>query len=491
MSNHLLRLLRRLWSLICTLARPRRLVALFLCFGLATGAELAFLTPIGQVADEPTQLARADGLLYGQLLGHRVSHPHLHQVFSGVITDIATVRIWQVMLEHGVGNKRVSPAQMAEARAVRWSRRTTFFDCPNTVTYFPALYLPATIGLGFGRLAGLSPWRTVLLGRVMMLAAFLAMGAAALALARWGHALLFATQMLPMTMSLAASFDIDGQLIGAAALAAALLTSDPAREPGRRRLAALLLCLVIMAKPPYGLLLFLGLLPLAQPRRRALLVRLSLLAVPPLIWIVVIRHVASAPLYYAPPYHPGPLWPGPHDLLFTSVDPADNLRGLIAHPGAALLLPVRDLAAHALVYLREAIGVLGWLSVTLPRWQYRGWGLALLAAFIGTMLAGPAERRAARDAGLAALLVLGSVWAVMMAVYLSWTYTGYDRIDGIQGRYFLVILPFLAFVRPGPGWAPGSEDGRRAIETLAALPAVVMALADLAVLPQIFARIFY
>ncbi len=491
MSISPLRIFQPLFRLVSALARPRSLVALFLCFGLATGTELAFLVPVGQVADEPCQMARADGLLYGQLLGHRVLDPLQHHVSSAVTNNSAVVSIWQLMLENGEGNKRVSQAQMAQARAVRWSGRTTLMDCPNTVAYFPALFLPATIGLGAGWLAGLSPWRTVLLGRILMLAAFLAMGAAALALARWGHALLFAILMLPMTVSLAASFNVDGQMIGAAALAAALLTSDPEREPARRWLAAALLVLVIMTKPPYMPLLFIGLLPLAQPRWRAVLARLSLLAVPPLVWLGVAQHVSAAPIYYVAAYHPGPLWPGRHDLSLTTIDPAAGLRCLIAHPLAVVLLPFHAFAANAPLYLREAIGILGWLSVILPRWDYQGWSLALLVALLGTMLAGPADRRSAGDAGFAALLVLGGVLAMMLAVYLSWTYTGYDRIDGIQGRYFLVILPFLPFLRPGPGWRPGTVASRQAIETLAALPAAVMALANLAVLPQILARIFY
>ena len=60
------------------------------------------------------------------------------------------------------------------------------------IEYFPALYAPGALGLGLGRLCGLSPFASLLLGRAFMLLAFAGLGFMALRLARCGHALLFA-----------------------------------------------------------------------------------------------------------------------------------------------------------------------------------------------------------------------------------------------------------------------------------------------------------
>ena len=37
-----------------------------------------------------------------------------------------------------------------------------------------------------------------------------------------------------------------------------------------------------------------------------------------------------------------------------------------------------------------------------------------------------------------------TAWAIMLAQYLGWTQVGATVIAGVQGRYFLSLLPFLA-----------------------------------------------
>ena len=47
--------------------------------------------------------------------------------------------------------------------------------------------------------------------------------------------------------------------------------------------------------------------------------------------------------------------------------------------------------------------------------------------------------------------MLCSIELIFVALYLTWTPVGMDRIDGIQGRYFIPLLPILLFVLPGSG----------------------------------------
>ena len=60
-----------------------------------TGLGLALFTPIGEVPDEPSHIARADGLLHGDILGH----PSLYQpqgghmeILSGVTNNVAVAK---------------------------------------------------------------------------------------------------------------------------------------------------------------------------------------------------------------------------------------------------------------------------------------------------------------------------------------------------------------------------------------------------------------
>jgi len=68
----------------------------FLLCALPTGLGLALFTPIGEVPDEPTHIARADGLLYGDILGY----PTFYQppaggqveILSGVTNSLSVVK---------------------------------------------------------------------------------------------------------------------------------------------------------------------------------------------------------------------------------------------------------------------------------------------------------------------------------------------------------------------------------------------------------------
>jgi hypothetical protein len=51
----------------------------------------------------------------------------------------------------------------------------------------------------------------------------------------------------------------------------------------------------------------------------------------------------------------------------------------------------------------------------------------------------------------AAAAVLSSIELIFVALYLTWTPVGADRVDGIQGRYFIPLLPVLLFLLPGSG----------------------------------------
>lgn len=93
-------------------------------------------------------------------------------------------------------------------------------------------------------------------------------------------------------------------------------------------------------------------------------------------------------------------------------------------------------------------GNFSWLSYQLPLWLIAlGYG-ALLAAFIGdqplTKISGAVNKRTLMNAakvGVATFIV--AVAAIALALYLTWTPVGSNRIDGIQGRYFIGILPAL------------------------------------------------
>jgi len=95
-------------------------------------------------------------------------------------------------------------------------------------------------------------------------------------------------------------------------------------------------------------------------------------------------------------------------------------------------------------YARQLIGILGSLDMPLRPWVYPVLGAVLIAAFCAPAdLDRPRRRRLAAIAGLTAT---GYILAVFLIFYLVWTGLDQDQIEGVQGRYFVVVLSLAAVI---------------------------------------------
>jgi hypothetical protein len=465
-----------------------RLVLLFVVCALPSCLAMAMVTPPGQVPDEPAHMARAAGLLHGAVLGVR------KPVAGGAETSGVKVDSGLFAAAFGhvtmLGDRAVVTAQdYDDTRNEPSDHRRVFASIPNTATYFPLAYVPASLGLAAGLAAHASPFVCMTAGRVVAAMAFLALGSGALWIAAYGEALILTVLLLPMTLFLAGSLNEDGVLIGLACLGAAALTRDVARQPRFRLLALAALAAMLASKPPYLPMLALGLLPLraAGIWRRA--GQVAVAALPVLAWVAVIIMFVVVP-FGRPAYHPGPLYGGNPAALFTATNSAANLNSLMAHPALFVDLPVRTLGLWGWQLYHEVIGVLGLLALDFPDRYYHAWSIALVAALLGLVFrAGPTETAAARvslaDAAFAACVVVFTCWLVIISFYLSWTAVGMSYIDGVQGRYALVVLPFL--VAAAPAW----RRGWAVPAIIPCLPALALGIYDVGYLPTKLTWFFY
>ena len=90
--------------------------------------------------------------------------------------------------------------------------------------------------------------------------------------------------------------------------------------------------------------------------------------------------------------------------------------------------------------MMQFAGVLGWLNVILPKWFYPAYSVLLLVGTIFGKLPLPLRQR---------LLMLSGVTVAFLAVslnlYVTWTPVGAPIIEGIQGRY-LILLAMMIFI---------------------------------------------
>ncbi len=451
----------------------RWLAYVFLLCVLPTGLGLIYTTPMCEVPDEPGHVVRADGLLHGQILG--VTPPG-KTTKGQVLIDRGALQACLDELWPSFPDHPLPVAARQKAQGEHWGQLT--YWPTNMVQYFPALYLPGALGIGLGHLAGTGPLKALYLGRVGMLASFLLMGFIALQLAAFGRPILFVLLTLPMTLELAASLNQDGQLIAATALSAALLTGGERKRDWGLALFSLVLC----AKPPYIPLLLAWLLPFRGPGLWRRAQKVALAAIPPVLWLALMVKFSFAP-WPRPHYHPGPLWPGSHSIWMTKTSLADNLTCLLAHPWQIILLPLNTLQVFWPNLKPAIIGVFGWGPVQMQPWAYPAWTITMTTAFVGVLLT-PRNEWHQEAAAFIVILLLLTFLLMSLSLYLSWTNVGETLIAGINGRYYLLFVPFAVLALPGLGRHLPPRWSIR-LAALCCLPAIIMAAVDIVALPKL------
>lgn len=426
---------------ILSLTRPGRF---FLLAGLLFGAVFAAVTPPFQVPDEPSHFYRAYAVSEGRL----DIVPGLSR--SGGPLPVSVHRIGTDLLGELPFHpeRKIAPQTILAAFQVPLAperRETVFF--PNTLQYTVVPYLPQAAGIAIGRLFGAPALLLLYLARL----ANLLFGVLAIAFAirrlpalGWLAAMVALT---PMALALLASASADVNSIAAASVlvstVARLAWGTEEATRGDLILLALSSAVLCAAKPPYLPLVFLALLiPAARfPWRRAgfLLLDLSLSFLAAAWAVVTSRSVGTI-------------------RFGEGVDSSRQIHDSLAHPFGFLRVVIVDYAVHTPRYLGELVGKLGWLDTQLP--------MPLLVAYLAVLLAlvfldgGPQIEVRPWQRGIAAAATLAAMLLISASQYAVWTPYGADFIQGVQGRYFLPLVPAAAWAFHSRRWAGRVQPGR-------------------------------
>jgi uncharacterized membrane protein len=90
----------------------------------------------------------------------------------------------------------------------------------------------------------------------------------------------------------------------------------------------------------------------------------------------------------------------------------------------------------------ELIGILGWQDIWLRSWIYLVLTVFLLFVAVQRLQLDGVTR--VRVAALTGLTVLGYVVVVFLIFFLTYTPLDVDHVRGVQGRYFIIVLPVAA-----------------------------------------------
>jgi hypothetical protein len=410
----------RVWS-------PRFLPVFYLAICIPTVLFLVFFRqPLGG-PDELSHVARAYQISKGVLLTEEAA-PGLHP--KGMVDQG-----W-LALGSQVTRRRFETLDTALPifQSYGWTgtERLRRF---NSSVYFPAGFIPQAVGLKIAQKLNLKLVQSLQLASMLNAAICLLIIALAIHLAVEGKFIIAFIGALPMTLHQLASSSPDGLLIAASLLMSSItVTAIVQAKVGRSVLlgVAALGTFIAATKLPYLAIALAALAALwwmdsKAGRKNSGYIFSSIAVVGTAILWAKISNASEVK----------------HSLL-TQVDPGAQLAFLLSHPLEIPVIAFTTLHTLGQSYLAQMIGVLGWLDAPLPRISYGilGLGFAAILAMDGvcvkpllrwTFLAGSAVSTALIFSGL----------------YLMWTpLFSLGPIEGVQGRYFLPILPFLMFLIP-------------------------------------------
>ena len=371
------------------------------------------------------------------------------------------------------------------------------------------LYLPQTLGILLARLLGLGFFAMVLLGRWCSLAVYILLVRFALAHIPRGKNLLFCCALLPMPLQLAASFSADTLVIGLSFALLALCLDCVERPATQKDIAGLLILCALIGPSKAIYIVLVGLtfiIPAAHLGgcRRALAVKagcclaaacgwlsynsgyfgyiyrdvdymgvqrfawkaaLALAAAlalwfatrnrpkarRALVWVLALGVLAFIPVGY---YMLSHMWGGltPDEIAAGILPNGDSMYtftiGYICRniPGTLKIL-LNTLGTQLPTWLQGILGLSLGEPVVYPVYASWAYGIGLVLVLVAAALRGQDEpcRAEGWRRWWLGLVCLG-VFALSLFACLTWTPINYTVLFGVQGRYFLPILPMLLLV---------------------------------------------
>jgi len=444
-------------------AWPARLPALLLVLVFLLGAAFAAVLPPFQLSDEHAHFIRAYTISQGHLLGS--AQPVLPPAVSELIE-----RYPEVMEARKLEARAGQPGPTVEGRP---THMYLAWGILGANIYCPIAYLPASLAILGGRLAGLSPLALLYTARLASLCAFVAALYLIFRIAPEYRLLYAALALLPMTLHQVSGVSADGLTIAISLVATAALLWFRYHPADRRSLllTALVFCLWVLCKMSpwaFGALLLLPIRAFAS--RRA--------------WVLYVGAVMAGMLLCAVGWQ---LLAHQNFEMFRAgrlsrgIDMAVNLDYVKSHPVQLLEYSLSSLRENGKTYIGQFVGAFGWSRFALPVWA-RSLSLCLLllvAACESTTKPLSWLERAAWFC-----ILLGGVICLHVILFVSdggicseggAATLCFNQSAGIQGRYLLPLSIFgLVAIRQRRVTVPP-----RLLELLVPLGGAIHALASI------------
>ncbi len=443
---------RIVWNRICesgaALGQPDRLFAVLGPIGCAV---FLLVNPPLQVADEPGHMFRSWLLSNGQWMPDRVDG------FAGGRIPDALLKLNDLCRPvFGDTRLRLDPQLIARCREIRVDAQSlSTRKCAAVGIHSSAPYIPQAIGLWIARRFTDHAVTLVYAGRLAN--ALVCGGLVWLAIrlaGRFGWALL-AVALLPQFLHQLSSLSADALTNALAFLGVAIVLhwreGKQAPIPGWQQAGYVgVVTLLAWCKSVYfGWPILLWLVPaerFGSPRRRLLLffIAAGLTFGSFLLWSQLVKAY----------------WPDPHSVIGDVVSRSQQLALISANPTWFFESIVRTVVRYYPIFTTQMVGTFCSANVPLPPFAaFVCFGVLSIGLF-AVRAEGHSRALSPLERGLPLGLFSMAFALTCLGLFLWWTPLGSRYIEGIQGRYFLPLLPLLA-ITGDARWLPVlPKDGR-------------------------------
>lgn len=292
-------------------------------------------------------------------------------------------------------------------------------------------YLPQAVGISLGRICNCNGTVTILLGRLFSLFFFTGVTCFSMKIIPFGKNILFAVSLLPMTLELTASYSYDSMIIALAFLFIALLCRLIfAKESLAIRdilFPAVVISLLAPLKYVYIPLVILSLLLPGEryKAKREKWISISILFGSITVVLLSLRggQQIYIPSFDAPEYR-------------TVAYCLRNVKEVIC-------VYWNTLVQKTPYYISTMVGMsLGWLEIHMPLEVF---ALSILNLFMSTIQTDLQSRICIRNRHyfVFSICFFSVFFLTLTAMLLAWTPVSSMCIEGVQGRYFLPVLPLF------------------------------------------------
>ena len=395
---------------------------IYLAFSVVFGIIYLFAFPISQIPDEKSDYARTLEITEGHLISEKIK--------TSVGRKLST-NIKKVYSLDGVKNKYTT---IKKIKNIKLNNNKVFIDFANKSLYAFVCYIPQVIGVGIGKILNLSIYYQILLGKICNYILFVTLMFLALKIIPVKKELVFLIAMLPICMQEAMSLSPDAMIIAVSVLFVSYilyLRINKKENINKKDLfylsiLAITLSLCKIVYLPLCLLLFL--IPNERfVSKKSKYIFIGILAIIcagiNLLWLSISSKYLVAFI----------------GISNSSLQLKYVLNNLLKY----IVIIFSTLDVFLFDYFISMVGgSLGLLNIKTSSIM-TFCTILILVYLIGIPKKGKRKFNN-KELALIIFIIFSTILLIFTSLYLQWTSVGNDKINGVQGRYFIPLILCIA-----------------------------------------------